>query len=131
MMKKGILAILFLFFAFSAQAFAAGADGRVWASEGLKTNPAANAMFADTGVLPSAEYSVFLMFSCSANTTVDFEAWKADLSAMINSQRFHLTARQPYTTRITVNYPIGQDVRMRLKNITAVTGEVQGAIIVE
>lgn len=132
-MKKILLAILFLFFIFTAQAFAASADGRVWATTGLKTGSvAANVELANTGVMPSAEYSILIVVSTLTNATVDFEAWNSDMTVKIKSQRIHLLARGFVYPRITLEYPIAQDVIMILKNITALTSaEIQGSLYVE
>jgi hypothetical protein len=132
-MKRKILTALFLFFIFSAHAFAASSDGRVWASAGLKTGTVAiNVELANTGIMPSAEYSILVVVSSLTNATVDFEAWNSDMTVKIRSQRIHLLARGFINTRLTLEYPIAQDVIMILKNITALTSaEIQGSIFVE
>jgi hypothetical protein len=132
-MKRIIVAVLLLLLLFSAQVFAAGADGRVWSTTGLKTGSvAANVELANTGVMPSAEYSILVVVSSLTAATVDFEAWNSDMTIKIKSQRIHLLARGFINTRLTLEYPIAQDVIMILKNITALTSaEIQGSIFVE
>ncbi len=105
-----------------------------WKSAGYLTNPAINAVIADTGATPikAGQYSVKLPMSASAATKVTVEFWSADETIeLIKSHTFHLAANVGPPFEFIRNYPITRDFRVYLKMAVALTGTIQGTIIVE
>jgi hypothetical protein len=132
-MKKIFYGVLLAIVLLCSTVFAADQKEKVWATTGLKSGSvAANVELANTGIMTSAEYSILVVVSTLTAATVDFEAWNSTMTVKLKSQRIHLLARGFEYPRLTLEYPIAQDVIMILKNITALTSaEIQGAIFVE
>jgi uncharacterized protein (DUF1330 family) len=105
-----------------------------WKTAGYLTNPLINAVIADTGATPikAGQYSVKLPMSASAATKVIVEFWSADETIeLIRSHVYHLAANIMPPQEFVRNYPFTRDFRVYLKMVVALTGTIQGAIVVE
>lgn len=128
-MKKTwiIVPVLLLFILFGADLV----KTKIWASEGVKTNPAATTIIAQTGAIASAEYAIAEVVSCSAICVFDIEIWNETDTIKLKSQRVWLAANIPFVAKLVYEYPIEQNIKMYIKMTNALTGSVQGSIILE
>lgn len=112
----------------------AGADlvkTKMWVSEGVKTNPIAGTILAQTGAVASAEYSISEAVSCSAICVFDIEIWDETDTTKLKSQRVWLAANIPFLAKLVYAYPIEQNIKIYIKMVNALTGSTQGSVILE
>jgi hypothetical protein len=103
-------------------------------TEGLKTNPAINTVLADTGAtaFDAGNYAVSVHISASVASRVALEFWSADETVeLIRSHRYSLAAGISPPPEFVRNFPFTRPFRIYLKLAVALTGDIQGTIVVE
>ncbi|MBA7656143.1 hypothetical protein ES703_64057 [subsurface metagenome] len=105
--------------------------GGSWYTGGVLTNPAANALEADTGELTAGYYDVtFFLWNGSANIEgYNFEHRNAANTANLHLQVVSIPGNDYLSTPLLKNFGVAENERFRILNRTAIVGVTQGSII--
>jgi len=101
-----------------------------WATAGLQTNPAANAVLADTGALPPQSLNMTMFCSCTVACTVVLEHRNAANNANVvdpltgntHAQGFFIGAQGSQANPFPQAIFLEDQERVRLRLNTAITG---------
>lgn len=135
-MKKSLVALILAAAAvFSGPAHAAGEN---WYTAGIQTNPAANAIIADTGPLAfpnsgngSGTMNFTVIVSSTVAAIIHVEIRDAANTAVVRSQAFMVPANTTFQSVKNIAIPLDGGERLRLRMNGAVTGSVQGSIFLQ
>lgn len=101
----------------------------VLATAGVQTDPAANAILADTAALGAGKYLFQAFISSSVAGAFELEHRNAGNTANVFSQRVHVpasdTSRLPGPAFVLT---LAASERVRVRNVAALTGNVQATI---
>jgi hypothetical protein len=102
----------------------------MWATAGVQTNPAINAILADTGALtPGGQTGVTVILGGSVAFIVTLEHRNAANDANVNTQVLAAAANDPFTVSLPgIDFASGERIRIRLN--AAVTGSIQASLLV-
>ena len=101
----------------------------MWATEGLKVNPSAGTILADTGAVGSLlTLSVTLIAWTNTGVLVDIAQRNLGNTADVNVQRIVISATSTFNTvNVPVHLALGQ--RLVVRTVSDMTGQVQVSIL--
>lgn len=106
------------------------ADAAIWASGGVKTNPASGAILADTGVLPGGESYYTVVVAATVTARLEFAVRDAANTSDVFMQTMPTVASGIQTlANIPIDVPPGG--RIVVRTATSVTGVVHASIFAE
>ena len=98
-----------------------------WFTAGVQTNPATDAILADTGALAGGQSGAAVVIGANVAMVVTVEHRNAANSANINTQVLACGANAPYDVDLPgVTFAASERIRIRLN--TGVTGSVQASL---
>jgi hypothetical protein len=122
--KKFLLAAALLVAAF--------AQAATPVSGGVTTNPATNAILADTGPLDGpANHTVQIFVSATTNSVVIVENRDSANLTNVWSHAFPIGASAPFQMKIDSFTTNGASERIRVRLNTGITGQIQASIVTD
>lgn len=94
-----------------------------------QTNPAANAILADTGAFAiSNNVDVRILVSSTVAAVIVFEHRNATDTANVTSHIFPVAANSPLVVHVANAFSVGASERLRLRLNAAIVGQCQGSM---
>jgi len=98
-----------------------------WATAGIQTNPATDAILADSGALPGGVGAVTVVIGGSVAFIVTVEHRDAANTANVKTQVLAAGANDPFSVELPgINFAASERIRVRLN--AGVTGSVQASL---
>lgn len=99
-----------------------------WISEGIKTNPVAGALLADSGARAAGSFTARMLLSATVGAAVRVQHRDALNGATLEELIINMPGSQ------TTDFPIGdvdlaENERVRVVTMSAIVGSVQGTLI--
>jgi hypothetical protein len=121
-----VMLVFFLFLMFVSSARAG-----VPVTAGVLTNPAANAILADSGEINDGQHEMQLILSSNVAAVIFFEHRNTANTGNVFTQAFLIGANQSFTVKIDKFVTLNAGERFRLRLNSGVTGTLQGSINVD